>query len=142
MDDLRPDRIMNIGGGCFSAKVLLSAVGLGLFTALGDRAMTANAIAERFELIECSGVLHHLADPAAGLAVLRGLLAPGGVMKLGLYARRGRRAIQAARDFAAGLGEPMTPAGLRRVRQALLALPAAHPAAPRAVRRPRGWLPG
>ena len=51
MDDLRPDRIMNIGGGCFSAKVLLSAVGLRLFTALGDRAMTANAIAERFGLV-------------------------------------------------------------------------------------------
>lgn len=92
--------------------------------------LALGGLAERFELIECSGVLHHLADPAAGLAVLRGLLAPGGVMKLGLYARRGRRAIQAARDFAAGLGEPMTPAGLRRVRQALLALPAAHPAAP------------
>ncbi len=92
--------------------------------------LALGGLAERFELIECSGVLHHLADPAAGLAVLRRLLAPGGVMKLGLYARRGRRAIQAARDFAAGLGEPMTPAGLRRVRQALLALPAEHPAAP------------
>ncbi len=85
---------------------------------------------QRFDLIECSGVLHHLADPAAGLAVLKSLLADGGVMKLGLYATRGRRAIQAAREVAARLAEPMTAAGLRRVRQVLLALPPEHAATP------------
>ena len=93
--------------------------------------LALGALPERFDLIECSGVLHHLAEPAAGLAVLRGLLAEGGVMKLGLYATRGRRAIEAARDFARPLeGGARSPEALRRIRAALLALPASHPAAP------------
>ncbi|WP_099022500.1 methyltransferase [Mycolicibacterium palauense] len=51
MEDLRPDRIMAIGGGYCGAKVLLSAVGLGLFTVLGEDAMTAAQIAERLGLV-------------------------------------------------------------------------------------------
>ncbi|MGD9620094.1 MAG: methyltransferase [Mycolicibacterium sp.] len=50
-DELRPDRIMAIGGGYGQAKVLLSAVGLGLFTLLGERTMTAAEIADRLGLV-------------------------------------------------------------------------------------------
>src|SRR5262249_54225824 len=39
-------------------------------------------IDQRFDFIDCSGVLHHMTNPAAGLAVLRGLLRPHGVMKI------------------------------------------------------------
>ena len=42
---------MAIGGGYSQAKVLLSAVGLGLFTVLGDQAMTAAEIADRLGLV-------------------------------------------------------------------------------------------
>lgn len=52
MDPVRPDRIMAIGAGYHASKVLLTAVGLGLYTALGDQAMTAQAIAEHFGLIQ------------------------------------------------------------------------------------------
>ena len=47
-------------------------------------------LADRFDLIESSGVLHHLSDPMAGWRVLRGLLAPGGLMRIALYSRRAR----------------------------------------------------
>lgn len=40
---------------------------------------------ERFDVIECSGVLHHMAEPMAGWQVLRGLLKPGGLMRVALY---------------------------------------------------------
>lgn len=83
---------------------------------------------ERFHLIECSGVLHHLADPLAGWQVLKGLLRPHGLMKIGLYSRAGRRDIQAARDFVAAGGYPADAAGIRAARAALLALPAEAPA--------------
>ncbi|MFC3225740.1 class I SAM-dependent methyltransferase [Marinibaculum pumilum] len=83
---------------------------------------------ERFHLIECSGVLHHLADPLAGWRVLRGLLRPRGLMKIGLYATAGRREIQAARDFVAAGGYPADAAGMRRARADLLALPSDAPA--------------
>lgn len=82
----------------------------------------------RFDLIECSGVLHHLADPAAGLAALSRVLAPGGLMKLGLYARAARRPIEAAKALLMGI-EP-TPAGLRAARHRIQQLPATHAASP------------
>ncbi len=50
MDDLHPDRIMAVGSGYWASKVLLSAVGLGLFTQLGEDAMTAPVLAERLGL--------------------------------------------------------------------------------------------
>ena len=52
MADLSPARIMAIGAGYSASKVLLSAVGLGLYTELGDKAMTADAIAERLGLVK------------------------------------------------------------------------------------------
>ena len=42
-----------------------------------------------FDQIVCTGVLHHLPDPDAGLQALRDVLAPGGVMHLMLYAPAG-----------------------------------------------------
>ena len=41
MDELCPDRIMAIGSGYWASKVLLSAIGLRLYTELGDDSMTA-----------------------------------------------------------------------------------------------------
>ena len=45
------ERIIQIGSGYSAAKVLLSAVGLGLFTELAGRPLTAAQIAERFGLV-------------------------------------------------------------------------------------------
>jgi SAM-dependent methyltransferase len=85
---------------------------------------------ERFDLIECSGVLHHMDDPLAGWRVLLALLKPGGFMKLGLYSEAGRRAIVAAREAAKGLG-------VAQARQRILGLPPDDPA--RAVARLRDF---
>ena len=43
-----------------------------------------------FDYINCSGVLHHLADPDAGLRALLSVLADDGVLGLMVYARIGR----------------------------------------------------
>ncbi|MEO0421386.1 MAG: class I SAM-dependent methyltransferase [Pseudomonadota bacterium] len=45
-----------------------------------------------FDYINCSGVLHHLADPDAGLGALLGVLAPEGCMGLMVYGQYGRTA--------------------------------------------------
>lgn len=84
------------------------------------------ALGSRFDLIECSGVLHHMSDPLAGWRVLASLLKPGGFMKLGLYSEAGRRAVTAARALVQGLG-------ITEARERILALAAGHPA--RAVAR-------
>lgn len=52
----------------------------------------------RFPLVECAGVLHHMASASEGLGVLRSLLCEHGILKLGLYSRRARAEIRAFRD--------------------------------------------
>ncbi len=44
----------------------------------------------RFDMIDCGGVLHHMREPMAGWRILRDLLKPGGVMKIGLYSELAR----------------------------------------------------
>jgi len=46
-----------------------------------------------FDYVACTGVLHHLEDPDAGLAALRAVLAPGGALGLMVYGRYGRAAV-------------------------------------------------
>jgi tetratricopeptide (TPR) repeat protein/SAM-dependent methyltransferase len=75
----------------------------------------------RFDLIEASGVLHHLRDPMQGWRVLVSLLRPGGVMHIGLYSALARADIRAARDFIAARGYQHDAAGIRRCRHDLLA---------------------
>jgi len=73
-------------------------------------------------------VLHHMAEPEAGWAVLAGLLKPGGFLKLGLYSTAGRQAIAAARRLVAEGNFPPTAEGIRQARQAIRALPPEHAA--------------
>jgi SAM-dependent methyltransferase len=81
------------------------------------------SIARTFDLIEASGVLHHLADPIAGWRVLLGLLRPGGFMHMGLYSELARRDIVAARAFILAQGYRPTADDIRRCRQHLLDSP-------------------
>lgn len=48
---------------------------------------------EPFDYINCSGVLHHLADPSAGLAALESVLKDDGAMGLMLYGQYGRTGV-------------------------------------------------
>jgi SAM-dependent methyltransferase len=51
----------------------------------------------QFDIIECVGVLHHMADPRAGLRRLLERLKPRGLLYLGLYSAISRRNITALR---------------------------------------------
>lgn len=84
---------------------------------------------DRFDLVESTGVLHHLPDPAAGLAVLTGLLAPGGVLRLAVYSQQARTAVVEARALIERHGWTPDVDGIRACRAAILALPPTHPAA-------------
>src|SRR5215813_3230473 len=81
------------------------------------------SIERTFDLIDASGVLHHLADPLAGWRALLSLLRPGGFMRVGLYSELARRGIVAARDFIAAQGYRPTAQDIRRSRQDLLNSP-------------------
>ncbi len=74
---------------------------------------------ERYDVIECSGVLHHMEDPYEGWRILRGLLKPGGRMRVGLYSESGRRAVVRARELIASQGYKPDAGGIRACRAAL-----------------------
>ena len=57
-----------------------------------------------FDQIICTGVLHHLADPDAGLSALRGVLKPDGAMHLMVYAPYGRAGIYMLQEFCRRIG--------------------------------------
>ena len=75
------------------------------------------AFDRRFDVIEASGVLHHLADPWTGWRTLLSLLKPGGFMLLGLYSVSARRNVARLREFVAGRGYGSTAGEIRRCRQ-------------------------
>ena len=54
---------------------------------------------KRFDLIECSGVLHHMNEPSKGLSNLFDVLEPEGFLKLGLYSKYAREEILKARKL-------------------------------------------
>ncbi|HET7804583.1 MAG TPA: methyltransferase domain-containing protein [Pseudolabrys sp.] len=78
-----------------------------------------------FDVIDCSGVLHHMADPFEGWRTLLNLLRPRGLMHIGLYSEAGRRDVWAARKHIAERGFGATPDEIRRCRQELLETPLA-----------------
>lgn len=78
------------------------------------------AIERRFDLIESTGVLHHMDDPIAGWQALLRLLRPGGLMAIGLYSEVGRRDVVAARQHVAADGLPRSVDEIRAGRQRLM----------------------
>jgi len=66
-----------------------------------------------FDYIDCCGVLHHLPDPAEGLAALLSVLAPGGGMGLMLYAPYGRTGVYMLQDALRRLAPPEEPPAAR-----------------------------
>lgn len=90
-----------------------------LTLAEGDLSRVA-ALGRTFDVIEAVGVLHHMADPWAGWRALLDVLAPHGLICVGLYSHTARR------DIAALRSDPSTPrpgcsdADARRFRRRLL----------------------
>ncbi|MHA1536312.1 MAG: tetratricopeptide repeat protein [Alphaproteobacteria bacterium] len=78
------------------------------------------ALDRKFDLIESSGVLHHLGDPMLGWRVLVDLLRPGGLMKIGLYSEAAREPVVRARALIAERGYTTSPEDIRRCREDIL----------------------
>lgn len=69
-----------------------------------------------FDVIDSSGVLHHLKEPLTGWRRLAGLLRPGGLMHIGLYSSTARRDINAARAYLTQQGRSFSVSEVRRLR--------------------------
>jgi len=82
--------------------------------------LNLGSLDRRFDVIEAVGVLHHLADPAAGWRILLSVLRPGGVMLVGLYSALARRPVNAVRELVAEHGWQPTIGDIRACRQAVV----------------------
>jgi SAM-dependent methyltransferase len=80
-----------------------------------------------FDLVVCTGVLHHLPDPDQGLCALRDVLRPSGAMRLMVYARYGRAGIYMMQEYCRLLGSSASAKDLRELGATIDALPADHP---------------
>jgi ubiquinone/menaquinone biosynthesis C-methylase UbiE len=76
-------------------------------------------LGKKFDIIGCTGVLHHMKDPQAGLAVIAGLMKDTGKITLALYSEIGRQSIVKARKVIAEKGFESTPEGIRAFRDDL-----------------------
>src|SRR5262249_31972499 len=90
----------------------------------------AGTLDGRFNLIVCTGVLHHLADPDAGLRALRSVLKPDGAIYLMVYAPYGRTGIYMLQEYCRRLGIGTSKNEIAELMAALRALPENHPLAP------------
>src|SRR5215831_8770699 len=75
---------------------------------------------ERFRIIDCSGVLHHMADTFSGWRSVLRCLAPGGLMRVGLYSAIARAKLTALRADPVYPGAGCSDQRLRKFRRALL----------------------
>lgn len=89
----------------------------------------ASELQTSFDQIVCTGVLHHLADPDAGLRALRDVLKPNAAMHLMVYAPYGRAGIYMLQEFCRRIGIHARDEAIQDLIVALGALPARHPLA-------------
>jgi len=85
------------------------------------------AMAQRFDLIVCTGVLHHLMDPGAGLRALCSVLKPDGMLYLMVYAPYGRTGIYMLQEYCRRVGVGLSGNEIEDLSAAVAALPQHHP---------------
>lgn len=84
-------------------------------------------LGETFDQIVCTGVLHHLSDPDAGLRSLRDVLTRDGAMHIMVYAPYGRAGVYMMQDYCRLLGIGVGDEELRDLGETVQALPVDHP---------------
>ena len=84
------------------------------------------SLGRSFDLIVCTGVLHHLPDPGAGLRCLRDVLKPHGVMSIMLYGSFPRMGVYMLQEVFRLLGLKQDADGIDVVKCAIDTLPKWH----------------
>ena len=84
------------------------------------------SLGRTFDLIVCTGVLHHLPDPDAGLRCLRDVLKPHGVISIMLYGYFPRVGVYMLQEVFRQLGLKQDVAGIDIVKRAIAMLPKSH----------------
>jgi SAM-dependent methyltransferase len=83
-------------------------------------------LSRAFDLILCTGVLHHLPNPDAGLKALADVLEPSGSMGIMLYGKAARTGVYLVQDILRRLGAGPDAEGLEMARELLKFIPSHH----------------
>lgn len=75
---------------------------------------------EKFDIIECTGVIHHMEDPIRGWKSLVKSLKPGGLIKIGLYSKLARKEISKTRDEISKLHKISEISDMKKFRKKLI----------------------
>ncbi len=78
---------------------------------------------QRFDIVESTGVLHHMQDPMRGWRALVETLKPGGLMKIALYSAKARESITRCRAEIAKRGIGESEPEIRQFRRLLMQTP-------------------
>jgi SAM-dependent methyltransferase len=87
----------------------------------------AGELDRHFDVILCTGVLHHLADPDAGLRALRSVLKPDGAIYLTVYAPYGRAGVHVLQEYCRALSIGTSKQEITDLLAVLKVLPQHHP---------------
>lgn len=88
---------------------------------------SAGDLDHTFNHIICTGVLHHLIDPEAGLRALRSVLNPDGAIYLMVYAPYGRTGVYMMQEYCRRLGVGKSAAEIADLITTMRVLPQNHP---------------
>ena len=102
------------------AKRKITEIGLKNVTLAQADILQLETLNQQFDIVESTGVLHHLENPMQGWHVLRRLVKPQGYMCIALYSTRARIAVKQARTMIAEKGFANTPEGIRACRQQII----------------------
>lgn len=80
-----------------------------------------------FDLVVSTGVLHHLADPLAGMKALAACARPDAAIGVMVYATYGRLGVELLASVFRDMGLGQDEASVAMVRETLALLPASHP---------------
>jgi SAM-dependent methyltransferase len=82
--------------------------------------LALGSLDRRFDLVNTTGVLHHMERSRDGWRELIKLMKPDGLMQVGLYSAEARKDVIAARAMIAERGYKPTPDGIRQMRADLI----------------------
>jgi SAM-dependent methyltransferase len=83
-------------------------------------------IGDSFDLVACTGVLHHMGDPDEGMRALAAVMAPHAALACMVYAQARRTGVYMMQDAFRRLGVKPDEAGIAFARRTLSALPEWH----------------
>lgn len=89
----------------------------------------AEELHQQFDLVICTGVLHHLPDPKEGLRSLRKVLKSDGALHLMVYAAYGRVGVYMIQEYCRRLGIGSSDKEIIDLANTLMAIPQDHPLA-------------